>query len=309
MMSALTISRVSLDELGLLQISGEQCLEFLQGQLSCDVREVQATQSRLGVHCSAKGRVLATFRLFYLGAHYYLLLPRLMINFLLKDLSKYAPFYKVTLKDATQSFQITGLVGMSLAKTLEPILGNQLTKNGVIVYRETEILVVPSTIPRVILLNASHALYQIATQTKPFAYWEMLDINTGIATVYPQTRERFTAHHLNYHKQGGISFTKGCYTGQEIIARMHYLGKLTQQLYTITFNSPTPLQPGADITDQTGALQGTLVMSVSQTEGAVQPMYQALALIQDAAIEEPLYLEDILIQVITDSVVASSDSS
>lgn len=290
-MTPSVVKQISLEGLGFLKISGLQSTEFLQGQLSCDVTEVTSTQSRLGAHCNAQGRMLTTFRLFYRTPHYYLILPQIMVHWLLKDLSKYAPFYKVNLQDASAMFEKKGLAHPNLSEDLRSFPEFKLEQNEVYTNQTTTLLSIPGIIPRVMILSTACNTREDHTSLKPFSYWEALDIKSGIATLMPETRGLFTPHHLHYPQQGGVSFTKGCYTGQEVIARMHYLGKLKQQLCKFTFCSQHSFPPGTDLVDQAGKIQGTLVNTSSNDH---EPStYQALAVIHNTAMTEPLYLQDI----------------
>lgn len=174
---------------GLLQVSGPNAEKFLQGQLSCHLAEVTATESRLGAHCNPQGRVLFLFRIFLFESSYYLVLPQNMLELAKTALAKYAVFFKVELQ------------------TLIP--------------------------------EPSLPVYE-----KAAAEWSYFDPRQGHPQVYPETSGLFLPHDLNLHKLDGIHWDKGCYTGQEIIARMHYLGKLKTHLYQAKISTPTPPSPG-----------------------------------------------------------------
>jgi hypothetical protein len=219
-----------------------------------------------------------------------------MVHSLLKDLSKYVPFYKVALQDTTPAFQKTGFVSPTLFNSFTPYLASRLLgKNAVYTDQTNTFLSMPGAISRVILLGPiPDTLTSLAIQPKPFSYWAGIDIESGITSVMLETRSLFTPHHLNYQKKEGISFTKGCYTGQEIIARMHYLANLKQQLYKLSFHSDACPPLGTDIVDKTGKVQGTLVVATLKSEEIDQSTYHALAVIQNTAPTESLYLGDIV---------------
>src|SRR5690606_2153977 len=103
----------------------------------------------------------------------------------------------------------------------------------------------------------------LATSHKPVGepFWDYLNIVHGIGEVRPQTREEFIPQMLNLQHLGGISFRKGCYTGQEIIARMQYLGKLKRRMYRLRTQANTLFQPGTSIHSEEKTNQGTLVMA------------------------------------------------
>lgn len=210
--------------LGLILVPGPQAEKFLQGQVTCDVREVTEQQSRCGAHCDPKGRVQFTFRLLKREGNYYLQLPQVMIAHALNCLQKYAALFRIKLEE------------------------------------------VPSN----------------ETETKLAA------IAAGIATIYPETIGLFTPHQLNSQLINAISFNKGCYTGQEIIARMHYLGKLKQQMYRVRFAGTMPPLPGTKLYNNEGQAVGELVAAALETENTLQ----ALAVLQTNAITSPIHLEN-----------------
>lgn len=282
-----------LTHLGLIRISGEQNAEFLQGQLSCHVSEVSSAQSRLAVHCNPKGRILSTLRLFYINPDYYLLLPRSMISFVLEDFHKYTLFHKVSLQAVDSHWKMIGLNGPNLKNELLPILPHFSEEaNQVYHYKDCILLNVPGAITRIIVLTATDSLAclpNISLKTALYPdFWEYLDIENGLPTIYPSTRELFTPHQIHYHKIGGISFNKGCYTGQEVIARMHYLGKLKNKLYKLTIIHDTPPNPGDTITNVQENPLGSIVMAAAVPEQEVST-YRILASLPTTAVDKTLF--------------------
>ena len=282
-------SIVNLTDFGLIHVSGKNSAQFLQGQLTCDVTEVNEKQSRLGAHCDAKGRIQATFRLFLYQDSYYFLLPHSMRLHLIQCLQKYAVFSAVNLVDVTQNWEIIGLVGPAHTqlRNKHTLLPEQ--DNGVASSATTICLAVPGS--RFILLTPTKeptTLFDRSFNELPLNDWYLLDIMAGIATIYPQTTAQFTPHQLNYPAIGGVSFSKGCYIGQEIIARTHYLGKSKTRLYRVAFKAKNNFPPGSAIQNAENVRQGSLIMSAYEKEGS----YQALACLQSQAISHTIHLED-----------------
>lgn len=290
--------QVDLQTLGLLKVSGSGATALLQGQLSCDITEVNPKQSRLGTHCNPSGRALATFRLFVYQQDYYLLMPKSMISFLLIDLEKYAVFYSLNLQDVSEQYRILGLGGVSAEIELAAWYpGLVWTADAVfLMARSIVVLSIPGPIPRFVMLSASSS--SVLEGNAPMlleSVWQLLDIQGGIATLYPETRALLTPHHLNYHQLKGVSFKKGCYTGQEVIARMQYLGSLKTQLCPVLLKGTLPL-PGDLIEDEKGKKQGTILMaaktpSSSQKEGCLAGGYLALVSLQKSAVDQPLFFK------------------
>lgn len=214
---------IDANRFGLLKICGPDGFKLLQGQLTCDVKQAVATQCLLAAHCNAKGRVLWLGYLFHYQDAYYIHLPQNMVALAIAALKKYALFYKVKLEDVTASYICVG------SKEALKILPHFFkTPDGRYLY----------------ICNANETL-QVSSQ--PMINWHTSNIERGIPTIYPQTSEKYLPHELNLHQIQAISFDKGCYTGQEIIARMHYRGKMKKQLFQATLVCDSEPLPGDDI--------------------------------------------------------------
>jgi folate-binding protein YgfZ len=241
----------NLDYLGLLKIAGPDAKKFLQGQLTCDLEEITPTQSRLGAHCNPQGRIISLFRIFFLQDAYYLQMPRTHIPTAIKNLKKYAVFFKTTLIDASHEMICIGYKGTHL--TNAPTIDAVQTSNDLITIR------LPDAKPRFIILgqfSAISALWTLLATRAAFISaddWRCYDIANKTTFIYPETTEKFLPHELQLPELNGVNFKKGCYTGQEIIARMHYRGKLKNQLFHATLEAEIGPQRGADIYDTKGA--------------------------------------------------------
>ena len=271
-----------LDSQGLIRITGPDAEKFLQGQLTCDVREVKQSLSRLGAHCDHKGRVQATFRLFTDAENFYMQLPRSVIPHLMQCLQKYAIFSKVTLTDVSDQWQQIGICGeiAVLEDYLKFSLSNETDQ--VVIANNIFILKIPG-INRFCLLT-SNTLSINSLPQQPESAWQLLDIEAGIPTIFPETIGLFTPQQINFPAINGVSFTKGCYTGQEIVARMHYLGKTKQRMYRISFTSSQPPVPGTALMNQQEV--GNVVQAITTGENE----FQGLAVIFDSALSGPIYL-------------------
>lgn len=145
-------------------------------------------------------------------------------------------------------------------------------------------------------LNAPEILEKLKRTLWPDNHWQLQEIRAGIPTIYPETIGEFTPHQINFQLINGINFNKGCYIGQEIIARMHYLGKLKQQMYRVSFNSPQLPKPGTKLFNDNAQEIGQLVNAVLVTENH----YEALAVLQNDAIKEAIYLQPRIILTLLD---------
>jgi folate-binding protein YgfZ len=245
---------MDLSHLGLIRVAGEDAESFLQGQITNDVREVSSSHTQLAGHCSAKGRMLASFRVLRLDDVFYLQLPRVVLPAALKRLRMFVLRAKVTVEDASDSLVCIGLAGACAPGLLAehipniPASDHGMTQaNGVAVVR------IPGPTPRFEILGPVTAIEPLwgglATQATPVdgAYWALLDIRAGIPTVYPETADAFVPQMTNLQLIDGVSFTKGCYAGQEVVARMQYLGKLKRRMYHAEVTSVTAPRPGDEL--------------------------------------------------------------
>lgn len=224
-----------LSDNGLLKVSGQDAKKLLQGQLTCHVDEITTMQHRLGAHCNQQGRVISLFRLFQLEGDYFLLLPRSMVFITLTALKKYAVFYKVDLQDVSDEYTILGCVN------------ERVTDENIAV------LDIPSQVTRSILVGKNAVMQPLRDRLTKYLpasisnTWKYLDIQDGIPNIYPESSGKFLPHDINLPALNGVSFDKGCFTGQEIIARMHYRGKLKNTMHLANLSHSLPPLLSADI--------------------------------------------------------------
>lgn len=214
-----------LNYLGMLKVSGPQAKKFLQGQLTADLEKISPTKSSLSAHCNPQGRIISLFRLFLLGDDYYLQMPKVLIPIALTALNKYAIFFKVELCDVSADWICAGYKGKINQNLLSE---DEITIHAshIILHKDNRYEILgkcdsPSTI--LPLLEKHYAL------SSP-RLWRLHTLQLGIPTIYPETSQQFLPHDLNLPALNAVSFTKGCFTGQEIIARMHYKAKLKKRL-------------------------------------------------------------------------------
>ena len=275
---------VDLSHLSILRAYGEDAQSFLQGQTSNDILQVSDTHSQLGAYCNPKGRMLAIFRIFKHGEAYCLQLPTALAEATLKRLRMFVMRAKVKIELADAELLRIGLSGPNAERLITRILGtapvkpdDSLAANGITVLR----------------LSGPHARFEIiappeeiltmwatlATEAKPAgaAVWSWLDIMAGTPTILPGTVEEFVPQMANLELVGGVSFTKGCYPGQEIVARMHYLGRLKQRMFRAHVETPEPPQPGTSVfaPDLPGQSTGSVVDAQASPEGG----YDLLAVV------------------------------
>ncbi len=242
---------MELSPLGLIAVSGPEAEPFLQGQVTNDVTRLSAAVSQLGSHCNPKGRMLASFRAFKRDDVIYLQLPRTQVEAVTQRLRMYLLWATAIIEDASERFITIAIAGTCAPSLLASRLDAVPTQehDGVTNHGELITIRIPGPTPRFQLLGPAPALEAIwkdlaATATVVNAeFWSLLDIRAGIPTIYRQTSDAFVPQMTNLHLLDGVSFKKGCYMGQEVVARMQYLGKLKRRMYlgqVSTDNQPAP---------------------------------------------------------------------
>jgi folate-binding protein YgfZ len=241
-----------LSHLGVISVQGEDAATFLQGQLTCDLRLVTEERSSLGAYLSPKGRALAVLRIHKRPEAYYLTLPGPLTQPIVRRLRMFVLRAKVLIEDASEAWVRLGLSGPHIERSLASRLGVFPHEVGAAVLQDgISILRIPGPHARVVLTaQDSDTMTRLWTGLRETATpvgrgaWELLDILAGIPEVYPETAEAFVPQMLNLQALGAISFTKGCYTGQEIVARTQYLGTLKRRMYRAQVEADTPPRPG-----------------------------------------------------------------
>ena len=278
-------------EVGVIGISGEDSNDFLQNQFSNDVRTVSESHSQLNAYCSPKGRVLSLFRLLKQQDRFYLLLPQERLQATLKRLKMFVLRSKVLLNDASEHWGTIGIGGANANALIQSIFSSVPEQaDDCVTQEQMSAIKLSGPMNRYLLLAPYEQLITVWTQCQDKAQavspqnWQYLNIQSGIPEVYEATSDEFVPQMLNLHSLNGISFKKGCYPGQEVVARMHYLGKQKRRMYLAHTEGDCSPQPGDNLySAQSESEQsvGKIVMAGSAPNGG----YDVLAVMQIAAVE------------------------
>lgn len=285
-----------LSHLGLLELTGEDTQAFLQGQLTNDIKLLNGSNSEYAGYCTAKGRLLATLLLWKQGEAHYAQLDGGITPAIMKRLGMFVLRSKVKIADASTAKVRIGLSGKNAEAGLSVVFPTiPAQPHQLVVHTETALLRLPGIMPRfeiVVPVDAASALWnQLAAKFKPVgsAVWEWLEIRAGVPQVTAGTQEEFVPQMLNLDLLGGISFNKGCYTGQEIVARTHYLGKVKRRTH-LAHTTATSVAPGDKIFGTDTAEPVGLIVNAA---AAVQGGFEVLAEIRLESVEAgPIRLED-----------------
>lgn len=290
--SETTCALNDLSHYGLIRVEGEDAVSFLQGQLTNDLRQLTEQHSHLAGWCSAKGRMLANFRCFRRGEGLFLQTPVENLDEIIKRLRMFVLRAKVHIEDATDELMRMGITGDCAVDLLSGFCeAVPATVNGASHSDTFTLLRLPGRVPRFEVVAPAEALiplWQVAerhARRMDRGFWALQEIRAGIPTVFPGTREAFVPQMTNMHLIDGLSFTKGCYVGQEVVARMQYLGKLKRRMYLARVESDVPPAPGDELfaRDSTSG-QGAGKVVDAQACGA--GAYEMLAVIEVASAEE-----------------------
>lgn len=283
---------------GALRVSGEDSQPFLQNLLSNDIREVTDARAQLSSFNTAKGRMLASLLIWRDGDDYLLQLPRALVEPVRKKLGMYVLRARVKIADAGGEIVSLGLSGKGAQEILSAQFGElPQMPLGFISTAQASIIRIGDTRFQINTgAQQAPALWQILSRrARPVGSgcWDWLNIRSGIPVVLPQTQEKFVAQMVNYDLVGGVSFSKGCYPGQEIVARMQYLGHLKRRMYLVHIDgehidlahlvTDEIPQPGDELfsTDMEGQPSGMIVNASPAPGGG----WDMLAVVQIASRE------------------------
>src|SRR5215469_7393705 len=268
------VSTVPLDTLGVLRARGPDALSFLQGQLSNDLTRLATDRSLLAGYHNPQGRVIALLRVLQLAPEDLLaVLPRELVPTVMARLTKFILRAKVKLVDESQSWRITGLVahGAALPAALDAVADSAGTVVQVALQPARRLLLMPAASPP-----------PDAGAAAPPEIWRGAAIAAGEPQVYAATSEKFVAQMLNLDVLGAIAFDKGCYTGQEVIARAHYRGRVKRRMQRFATNTAVELAPGT-----AGVLSDGRPFKVVQAVAAPGGRTEFLAVAPLPAADEP----------------------
>ncbi len=240
-----------LNNYALLRFSGPDAPAFLQGQLTCDVLALKPGSGTYGGYCNPKGRLLATFLLMADDAGFIMMLPAALAEPIRKRLAMYILRSKVQLEDISATQVACSAPGSQASSTLS-LPGHRTL----------------AILPR----------DQVGDIAADSGAWAAADISAGIPVITLATQEEFVPQMVNLDLIGGLSYSKGCYPGQEIVARTHYLGRLKQRMYRALIKTEAVAAGQKIYCDALGDQASGMMLSATRTGDG----WDALAVLQTA---------------------------
>ncbi|MDN3554070.1 folate-binding protein [Halomonas almeriensis] len=284
-----------LPRLGLLDVTGEGAERFLQGQTSAQMSLVDGGFAPPSCFCTPKGRVLANVQVCRVDSgHYRLLMHHQQLDSLRQHLAKFAPFYKVGLQ-IREDLALIGLYGHEAPAVAEALLDITPPPPWQQTSHESGLVVgQPGPTPRMLICvpddQAGPMWSCLSGKVTPVdsLTWQLHDIQSGLVWLDAGQSDSYLPQMLNWEALGGISFKKGCYTGQEVVARAHFRGQVKKRLMRAQLEGAHRPPVGSGILDANGKRLGEVVSAALDAYGQAE----ILAVMSTREPAEPLSVED-----------------
>ena len=275
---ALPLTLMTLNDWALSSAVGADAEKYLQGQVTADIAQLTDSQHVLCAHCDAKGKMWSDLRLFHRNPGFAFILRRSLRDAQLTELKKYAVFSKVTIAPDDDSV-LLGLAGQQARAALEPLFDQLPDENTpVVTSSNTTILWFNTPAERFLLVTDNATAQDLAeklseqAQRNDSQQWLALDIEAGLPIIDSVNSAQFLPQATNIQALNGISFKKGCYTGQEMVARAKYRGANKRALWSLAGQAGRVPAPGEDLELQLGEnwrRTGTVLAAVRLEDGQI----------------------------------------
>ncbi len=266
---------IPLDNEGVLTVQGGDARKFLQGQSSSDFTQVHETSSRLGCLCNLKGRAILSFRAVNWQENtFHLVMDAPLVAIAKTLLQKYIVFSKAQL--STPDLAVFGVMGEGSPTLISQLFGNCPTAIDDVISNEQASVIRLHGEQRFLVLVQPETLTTLWPQLIQQAAigdlntWRLAQIAAGEAQVMASTSELFQPQELNFQNLNGVSYNKGCYTGQEVIARLYFRGKLKQFVHRFQASCAEIPTLNSAIVDDTEHTQGHVVLTAKRDDSTVE---------------------------------------
>lgn len=271
---------IPLSHFAVLRFSGEDAADFLQNQLTCDIGQVTPIHAQFGGYCTPQGRLLATFLLLWAGDAYRMVLPVELADTIASRLRKYVLRSRVRI-EREEALRMLGLGGPQAADAIASAIG-PAPRHAMetVLYGNTVLLRLPGDSFLVVAPESDgpQAREKLGALARPASVstWDWLQVRARVPWITLATQDQFIPQMVGLDTLGGVAFDKGCYPGQEIVARTHYLGQVKRHLRS--GHSPAPALPGETLV-AASQVRGVIVNAAPAPQGGVD----FVAVSQDAA--------------------------
>ncbi|MCK5918122.1 MAG: folate-binding protein YgfZ [Cocleimonas sp.] len=285
-----------LSDRGIIEVHGKDATDFLQNQFTNDISRVTEDTHQLSAWCNPKGRVIATFRIFKRNNNYYLTLSADLVELVIKRLRMFVMMSNVTIEDMSRSLIHFGYAGERAEQELQHIVCDGCVPaeaNKTLQQDTLSILRLPGSVPRFEVFgeleDAKNLWERCNVRAAPVSSssWDYLNIAAGLPVVSEASSTAWIPQMLNLQVIDGVDFNKGCFPGQEVVARLKYLGKNKRRLYRIEINSDELPEIGQEIyAEGESAYAGKILTAVINPTGKVE----ALAVMKIALMDKNIGL-------------------
>ena len=263
-------------------MSGADAISFLQSQLTSDVGRLGTDQMQLSGYCTAKGRLLATFHQWRADDTVFLRTPREIVASVVKRLSMFVLRAKAKVADASDGWITYALLAANGARVLQDaglaVPESPWTSTSTGDVRVDRVLPTLDGVERFLLTTRADSQLPLpqALARAPANLWWLSEIEAAVPTVFTATQEKFVPQMINFEVLGGVDFKKGCYPGQEIVARSQYLGKLKRRMNIAHVEGVIDVGAAADVFSGDGAQPiGTVIMAAALPAGGSALLFEA----------------------------------
>lgn len=283
-----------LDDRVVVRVSGPGTEKFLQGQFSQNLDEVTPARSPRAAAATPKGRAYCLTRMVREGGDILMDFPSELADDIISHLRKYLMLFRGTTMEVVPACRVIGILGSSLTESLANGALKELTEpadsaaleNGVLVKTQPT---AEGTARFEFWQTGANEVALPADYQLPIADWQASEIAAGVALLTSETQGSFVPQMLNWQHVDGVHFKKGCYTGQEVIARMHFLGQLKKSLFRFRIDQAEQLPaPGCALFAGERSV-GEVVNAVRYRDGSIE----LLAVVRHDAAEKALHPEDL----------------
>lgn len=283
-----------LADLGLLTVSGEEAARFLHTQLTNDVEHLPTGKARWAGYCSPKGRLMSTFRVWRDGPVVLLTIARPLARTVSRRLAMFVLRAKAKVVDASDAHVLFGIAGAAAVQAAARVLGVAVPEADGSASADGAHLVGLPPLPGETVLSRfllavpadrAAAFWEALSAAAPpvdASVWRRSEVLAGIPRIVPGTYEQFVPQMLNFESVEGVDFRKGCYPGQEIVARSQYLGKLKRRMF-LAHGEGTPPEPGSDVMPAAGGEPcGQVVLAAPDGAGGFDLLFESQVAALDA---------------------------
>lgn len=281
-----------LENSGMLCVSGRDATKFLQGYITNDALQLSPEIWQSGAFCNLQGRMVANFRMINQTGQLLIKMDKLLVDATRKYLQKYIIFSKAETLNLSDAYCQIGVAGDAAASALQKFFGEVPEGDHTCAVHEKHIIVsLPGEYPRYELWlqsdTAAPILDALAEQLPRADYqtWLLKEIQAGWAWITAETSEQFIPQMMNLQAQDAISFDKGCYLGQEIVARMQYLGQLKRRMHRYRVTTDNPPGIGDKILTEEEKIIGEIVSCAVEDIDSQVNTYEILAVVRETETE------------------------